>query len=171
MLIKPKKLQPTTYKLNRGFTIIELLVVVFIIGLLASAISANLILGQKKARDRRRVADLQNIAAAVEFYRSKNRYYPADANTVNGIYSNGANWIIPGLVPTYIQILPTDPTNSVTYRYQYRTDTNSQASKYELNAKLEEDTRSMKNDVAPVNGGSDSYYEVGGGDQWWKVIQ
>lgn len=159
----------TNQNVKNGFTIIELLVVVLIIGLLAAVISVNLILGQKKARDRKRMADLQNIAAAIELYRSKNRYYPADANTINGIYSNDADWVIPELIPNYIQILPTDPNNNATYRYQYRTDADSQADAYELNAKLESDFNSMKNDISASNGGNDDYYEVGGGDQWWKI--
>ena len=51
---------------SRGFTLIELLVVIAIIGLLASIILASLNTARQKGRDSRRVADLKEMANAME---------------------------------------------------------------------------------------------------------
>lgn len=60
-----------------GFTLIELLVVIAIIGLLASIIFASLASARVKARDARRVSDLQQIQRALELYYADNGTYPA----------------------------------------------------------------------------------------------
>jgi len=60
---------------QKGFTLIELLVVISIIGLLASVVLVALNSARTKARDAKRVADLQQIAKAAElFYDSQNKY-------------------------------------------------------------------------------------------------
>ena len=53
---------------NKGFTLIELLVVIAIIGVLASIVLASLNSARTKARDARRLADLNQIGIALEFY-------------------------------------------------------------------------------------------------------
>jgi len=53
---------------KRAFTLIELLVVVAIIGILATVVVVNLGNSQKKARDARRLSDVNQIAKAVDLY-------------------------------------------------------------------------------------------------------
>jgi len=62
---------------QKGFTLLELLVVIGIIGLLASIIVVNLTGARKRARDTKRVADIRNIQTANEDYYGKNGKYPA----------------------------------------------------------------------------------------------
>jgi len=60
---------------NRGFTLIELMVVIAIIGLLASVALASLESAREKARDATRIATIDQIAKALELYRLKTGNY------------------------------------------------------------------------------------------------
>lgn len=53
-------------KTNKSFTLIELLVVIAIIGMLSSVIVASSGGARKKARDAKRMADLREVATAME---------------------------------------------------------------------------------------------------------
>ena len=90
-----------------GFTLIELMVVVAIIGLLASALMAGLTEARKKARDARRVMDGKAIADAVIMYSlDHGGRVPADGDGQGTPASNLTN----ELVPRYIPRVPEDPT-------------------------------------------------------------
>ena len=62
---------------RQGFTLIEMLVVVAIIGLLSSTILVGLGNARSKARDARRIADLRQIQTGLEnYYVENNQSYP-----------------------------------------------------------------------------------------------
>lgn len=63
-------------KQKSGFTLIELMVIIFIIMLLAGATIVNVDLMRKKARDQARIADLNAVASALEAYKADHQYYP-----------------------------------------------------------------------------------------------
>ena len=65
---------------NKGFTLTELLVVIFIISVLAAILIINLTKVRMKARDNRRKVDIADIANAVELYYSQNHSLPANVN-------------------------------------------------------------------------------------------
>ena len=71
---------------NKGFTLIEMLVVVAIIGLLSSVVLTGLGTARVKARDARRLSDVRHIQNALEIYYSDNDVYPtlAVAGPVEG---------------------------------------------------------------------------------------
>lgn len=125
-----------------GFTIIELLAVVAIIGLMASIIIATVNSGRIRARNTQRKADLKQLQVYLELYRDANGAYPCTATNCTGspvwfssdpldqsFNNNNGNWI-PGLAPTYIGALPSDPLGGPSticggvYRsaYLYRSD-------------------------------------------------
>ena len=56
--------------LKKGFTLVELLIVVAIIGILSTLLMANFIGVRQRARDAQRKADLRQIQSALELYRS-----------------------------------------------------------------------------------------------------
>lgn len=66
-------------KNQKGFTLIELLVVIAIIGLLASVVLLALNSARAKSRDAKRVADIRQLATALELYYNNNAGYPVQA--------------------------------------------------------------------------------------------
>ena len=86
---------------QRGFTLVELLVVITIIALITTI---GLVIYQssvRKGRDGRRQTDLEQIRSALELYRSDIGNYPADLSPLS---------------PNYLQVLPSDPKGN-TYKY------------------------------------------------------
>ncbi|MFA6533811.1 MAG: type II secretion system protein [Patescibacteria group bacterium] len=61
---------------QKGFTLVELLVVIAVIGLLAVLAVASLNSGHKKERDSRRLDQVSQIKAGLEMYFQKNNAYP-----------------------------------------------------------------------------------------------
>lgn len=89
-----------------GFTLFELLVSISIIGILVAVASTSYGAAQKKARDSRRVEDLNNIQKALEQYYSVNNY----------VYPSMSGGTPVGLGSTFIQGWPKDP-KAGTYLY------------------------------------------------------
>ncbi len=79
-----------TLQYLRGFTLIELLVVIAIIGLLSSIVFASVNSVRAKARDTRRIADLNEIRKALDLYYADHGQYPD--NTDNGDQGCWWNW-------------------------------------------------------------------------------
>lgn len=85
---------PYSQKLVGGFTALELLVVLAIIGILLAVALTGIDLSRERARDNTRIADIQTIMIALEQYRDVCRQYPNqiyDSNTQlsNTNFSNG----------------------------------------------------------------------------------
>lgn len=71
---------------NKGFTLIEILVVVSIIGIIAAVIMTNLNSGKEKAVGIKSVTELDQFKKALELYRTDNGKYPAEGE--DKFYSN-----------------------------------------------------------------------------------
>lgn len=119
-------------KYNKGFTLIELLVVIAIIGILASVILVAVNVTRAKSRDAIRKQELVELRKAIEMYYFDYGYYPKalsytsslNVGCGNTVGVQSSDWI-PGLAPTYIQALPTDPyyTDPTACKgYIYRSD-------------------------------------------------
>lgn len=86
-------------QLQRGFSLIELIVVVTIIGILASVATVNVRHGVRKAREAALKDNLFQMRKAIDnFYADKQRF-PSDLNE---------------LVPNYIRKIPPDPITQTT---------------------------------------------------------
>lgn len=107
---------------NKGFTLIEMLVVVAIIGLLSAVVVVGLTGAREKARDSRRVADLREIQNQLELDYDSSTGYPAD---IQGYLDAGSSET------------PTDPQNN-TYKYSaVDSDGNNFNESYEVGACVE----------------------------------
>lgn len=71
-------LRATNYALRtkRGFTLIEILIVVGIIGLLASVVLSGLGSVRSRGRDARRAADLRQVQQGLELFYTRYQEYP-----------------------------------------------------------------------------------------------
>lgn len=65
------------YRRSQGFTIVELLVVIVVIGILVTIVTVSWSGAQARSRDAERLSDAKAIEAALESYRSNNTGYPA----------------------------------------------------------------------------------------------
>ncbi|MEK7480646.1 MAG: prepilin-type N-terminal cleavage/methylation domain-containing protein [Patescibacteria group bacterium] len=68
--------------MGRGFTIIELLIVMALIALLASLVLATIGSTRERSRDARREADIKEIQNALDLYSVTNRAFPICASEV-----------------------------------------------------------------------------------------
>ncbi|MFT5136320.1 MAG: general secretion pathway protein G [Arenicella sp.] len=96
-----------------GFTLIEIMVVVVIIGLLATMILPNILGRQDQALQVKAGADVRAIAGQLALYKLDNFSYPSTAEGINALVSNpGAksNW------RGYLSKKPKDPWDN---EYQY----------------------------------------------------
>jgi prepilin-type N-terminal cleavage/methylation domain-containing protein len=117
-----------TTKQNKGFTLLEILLVIAAIGILAAivlvAINPNRQIAQ--ARNTVRQADINTIQKAVEQYLIENGSYPSSISVTPGYICNTGTEQVNGstncsgradlreLVPTYIAGIPKDPQSTGT---------------------------------------------------------
>ena len=64
---------------ERGFTLIEIMIVVAIIALLAAIAIPNVLRGRTSANEAAAIGNLRSLVSALEMYRSVHNYYPDTA--------------------------------------------------------------------------------------------
>lgn len=118
-----------------GFTLIELLVVIAIIGLLTTISVIAFSRMRSQARDARRLADVKQIATALEMYYNDNGAYPdCYACSVEITFTHiepakdGWQKCLGAKLAPYMQMIPVDPINkdgsSYCYTSSYRASGN-----------------------------------------------
>lgn len=107
-----------TKRKQRGFTIVELLIVIVVIAIIA-AISIVAYSGiQQRGRDAQRQSDIATITKALEmYYLDEGRFPPGlGSTTINSGWSTtaDASWVNlrNALVPKYLSSLPADPIST-----------------------------------------------------------
>ncbi len=77
-------------KRNQGFTIVELLIVIVVIGILALLVITTYSGIQAKARNSKRSTDVSTIQTQLEAFYSQNGYYPSltDINSASWLSTN-----------------------------------------------------------------------------------
>lgn len=139
------------FSIRKGFTLVELLIVVSIIGILTSFLMVNFIGAKSRARDAQRKSDMRQMQAAFELFRADVGNYPTNAQVACGSsLTNGGT--------TYMQKIPCDPLNTGQYIYTY-TQTGG-GTGYSLFACLENVNDSQK-DAA-----NNTTYCTGGTTNW-----
>jgi len=107
---------------ERGFSLIELLVVMSIVGLMSSVILVNLTKSTRKSRDARRKNDIAQLQKAIQLYFDDKRVFPPNAD------NDGAGWdesndgsFLDTLVSSgYLKQQIVDPRNTATFSYSYQ---------------------------------------------------
>jgi type II secretion system protein G len=129
-----------TARKQGGFTLLELLIVIVIIGILALLILPNLTSAPKKARDTKRKTDIIAVEKGLEEYFLSNNAYP-DSVTA------GLTALTGGSAPI-LKSIPSDPKNVAPYVYIYVT-ANADTT-YTLSACLENSQESGTDVVLPA---------------------
>ncbi len=159
---------------QKGFTLVELLVVISIIGLLSSIVLTSVNSARAKARDARRIADFKQIQTALEFFYDSQGKYPQSPGhaTWSGHWANFSQCLETGTncgftVSNYtspIAKVPQDPrrtttdpfANDTTYYPGYPTGC-SDGQSYRIKADLETDNAALAGSV------KGSFYNNNGG--------
>lgn len=105
--------------LSRGFTLVELMVVIVIIGLLATVVTINVMPSQDRAMVEKARADISVLEQALETYRLDNLVYPESAQGLQALLAAPSGLARPERYRRggYVRRLPQDPWGNV---YQYR---------------------------------------------------
>ena len=102
---------------QRGFTLIEVMVVVVIIGLLAAIVAPNLIGNIDRAAVTRAQGDIRSIETALNLYRLDNFRYPTTDQGLSALVENPGDAAAPNW-KAYLNSVPSDPWNQP-YQYVY----------------------------------------------------
>lgn len=93
--------------MKKGFTLVEILVVVTIISILASIAAVSYSRFIKQSRDARRKTDIEQIRAAIELYRNFNNVYPTSGASQGMAFGSGE--ISDSSATKYMSKIPDDP--------------------------------------------------------------
>ncbi len=103
---------------SSGFTLIEIMVVVFILGLLVTLVAPKIIGRTDEARRVKAMADIKGISEALHLYKLDNGSYPSTGEGIGALVQKGAsgkNFNPDG----YMDNVPVDPWGNA---YQYFSD-------------------------------------------------
>jgi general secretion pathway protein G len=96
-------------RLQAGFTLIELMVVLVIIGVLAALIVPNVLDRADDARATAARTDVNNIMQALKLYRLDNNSYPTAEQGLGALIAKPTVQPVPGRWRPYLEKLPQDP--------------------------------------------------------------
>ncbi|MEX2054503.1 MAG: type II secretion system protein [Candidatus Colwellbacteria bacterium] len=167
-----------------GFTLVELLIVIAILGILAAAVVVVLNPAEllEQARDSQRLQDLASVNSALSLYvasvasptftagpfsTASTTCTDTGGCTVRAVYTvAGSGWVAVDLTGiaggSPLSALPRDPTNSSSLQYVYEGDNTNKT--WELNATMESTKFSNggDSDVELTDGGDDdNAFELG----------
>lgn len=109
------------YRKNAGFTLIEVMVVVVILGILAAIIIPKIMSRPEQARIVKVKQDILAVQSALDLYKLDNGFYPSTDQGLQALITQPTvppvahNWKSDG----YLQELPMDPWGEA---YQYMND-------------------------------------------------
>lgn len=98
-------------KKQQGFSLLELMVVIVILGIIASLVVPN-VMGNKEEADRQKaVVDIQQLENALDMYRLRNGFYPTSEQGLRALVEPATSEPVPRSFPEggFIRRLPRDP--------------------------------------------------------------
>ena len=104
-----KHFSTTRRRLQAGFTLIELMVVLVIIGVLAALIVPNVLDRADDARATAAKTDVNNVMQALKLYRLDNQRYPTAEQGLQALIAKPTSGPVPGNWKPYLDKLPNDP--------------------------------------------------------------
>ncbi|MCF6434943.1 MULTISPECIES: type II secretion system major pseudopilin GspG [Pseudoalteromonas] len=128
---------------NKGFTLVELLIVMVILGLLASVVAPRMFSKVSTAREGTAKAQMQVLSTALDSYRLDIGYYPKELNEL--LQSNHQMWD----GPYFPKQIPNDPWGNP---YSYKAISEDGTEKFEL--------KSLGRDGKPGGEGEDADVEL-----------
>ena len=93
---------------EQGFTLLEIMVVVVIIGLLVAAVAPQFIRNIDTAEITRARQDLRSIETSLNLYRLDNFRYPSTSEGLDALVTNPGENVAPNWKP-YLREIPLDP--------------------------------------------------------------
>lgn len=97
---------------RKGYTLVELMIVIVIIGMLASIILPHMVKGRYQAQYTSCQANLRNLASALEIYHTDKDRYPDASDWKDKLFKPSQG------NPPYIQPEPLCPSNASQYGYE-----------------------------------------------------
>lgn len=146
----------------KGFTLIEVLVVVAIIVILLGIILASITQARQSTREKKRVADLANIEFALTLYKEQQRDYPEFDSGIE--IGNGDD--LDEVIQQYSGNTYADPLDTGSYEYGYDSNFNcSESGQYVIYARemeLEKNANfdDVCTDPSAVSPGTNTYIKV-----------
>jgi len=119
----------TTHRSQRGFTLIEVMIVVAVIAILALILIPNFTNARAQAQTATCESNLREIATAAELYYSDVQSYPAAGNVTPTLFTNGST--------IYLETTPVDPaaqvaTTPYTFSSTASSSTSGTSASYEI---------------------------------------
>ena len=108
-----KKIKSFNIKNENGFTLLELLAIILIIGILGILLWVNTNSSRQSARDQRRLSDASTLSSALELYKQNNHQYPKTLAPGSPLQD---------ALQTYMSAMPHDPSfaGNTTTDYFYK---------------------------------------------------
>lgn len=156
-----KNIRVINKKLNKklGFTLVEMLVVISIIGILSTVLGGGYINSQKSARDAARKLSLKSISDAINWYYSDYGYFPKTPEiNINNLISNEGELSKNGVI--YIKKMPNEKISSKRSGISYQVSGTGRSFRLYINLENEEDKDCYKDSFGNTIRSLNGYYTV-----------